>query len=106
MLKTVPGTLVLPSRQPLHFPPVMGLLSGSLALLLLLQVPQCLALVLTQIAPWRAGGVLTLRASGGGGGGGHGPQGCVPWRQGCYGGPPRTLRDGAEPGTPMTQPPS
>lgn len=49
----------------------MGLLSGSLAsLLLLLQVSQCLALVLTQIAPWRAGGVLTLRASGGGGRGG------------------------------------
>lgn len=63
----------------------MGLLSGSLAsLLLLLQVPQCLALVLTQIAPWRAGGVLTLRASGGGEG--HGPEGCVLWRQGCYGG--------------------
>lgn len=86
----------------------MGLLSGSLAsLLLLLQVSQCLALVLTQIAPWRAGGVLTLRASGGGGRGGHGPQGCVSWGQGCSGDPPRTLRDGcAEPGTPVTQPPS
>ncbi|KAK7804831.1 hypothetical protein U0070_006813, partial [Myodes glareolus] len=34
--------LALPSRQPLHFPPVMGLLSGSLAsLLLLLQRQVC-----------------------------------------------------------------